>query len=332
MCTPILVSLSAPAFSYLLYENAKCTFQQEGFLLGEIIRKETKIITDNDQHQINVSKTIKINSVMPCPQNHYFYNATGKINKDKIKDFLGNQFSEVVAWYKYQKIPDSKLSFRDKIIHRQLLELFDTSPELFSCCLLTHEVSWNGATQSFSQSFVRCNGIGCDKLPVSIPNLSEQNNMYKSSEPASTTFNKILSDLKIDNKNTQGLVIINKIQNALQKHIETLVKDLSESEKYLYELEKEVRQLEMYKKEKEKITEYLFGDSINTNQRTTPVSNNNQQENKTNPIDTTSDENSPEIVRTPINKKTIRGRGKGKGKIDSKELRKNSKTEEYGVV
>lgn len=331
MCTPILVSLSAPAFSYLLYENAKCRFQQEGFLLGEIIRKETKIITDNDQQQINVSKTIKINSVMPCPQNHYFYNATGKINKDKIKSFLGNQFSQVVAWYKYQKTPDSKLSFRDKIIHRQLLELFNNSPELFSCCLLTHEISWNGATQLFSQSFVRCNGIGCDKLPLSIPNLSEQNNMYKSSEPASGTFNKILSDLKIDNKNTQGVVIINKIQNALQKHIETLVKDLSESEKYLYELEQEVRQLEMYKGDKEKTPKCLLSDSLDSSQSTTQSESNNiELKNKSNPIDTTSDENSPETVQKPPNKKTIRGRGKGK--IDSRELRKNPKTEEYGVV
>lgn len=223
-------------------------FYQEGFLLGEIVHKETKTITDNDQQQINISRTIKINSVIPCPQSHYFYNGTGKVNQEKIKTFLGNQFNKVVAWYRYQRIPSAKFTFRDKIIHRQLSDLFGITPELFSCCILTNEVSENASTHLFSQVFIRCHSLGCDKLQISIPNLSEPNNMYKSSEPSSDTFNKILGDLKIDKKNTQGLVVINKIQNALQKHVETLVKDLSESEKYLHELEEEVKLLEILKK------------------------------------------------------------------------------------
>ncbi|KAG5895533.1 hypothetical protein JTB14_010677 [Gonioctena quinquepunctata] len=178
MFTPISVSLSGPAFSFLLYENSKCRFQQEGFLLGEIVHKETKTITDNDQQQVNI------------------------------------------------KIP----------------------PELFTCCLLNSEVSDNAATHSFSQYFVRCNNIGYEKLPIHIPNLSESNNTYKNSEPASETFCKILGDLKIDKKNTQGLVVINKIQNALQKHIDSVVETLAESEKYMYELEEEVKNLQTLKK------------------------------------------------------------------------------------
>ncbi|XP_072384301.1 BRISC complex subunit FAM175B-like [Diabrotica undecimpunctata] len=314
MYTPTSVSLSGPAFSFLLYENTKSRFHQEGFLLGELIKKETKTITDSDQQQVNISKIIKINSVVPFPQTHYFYNGTGKINKDKVREFLGNQFSKVVAWYKYQKGTNTKLTLRDRIIHRQLLELFDISPEMFTCCLLTTELSDNAATHLFSQIFVRCNSLGCDNIPVVIPNLSESNNMYKSSETSSETFKKILGDLKIDKRNTQGLVIINKIQNALQKHIDTLVTDLAESEKYLYELEKEVSQLEIYKKVKKKNSETLdsandwSGDHLNNSQ----TSNNSKDPLY---IEAPSQaESSPDVnAHVPVKKQTaVRGRGRGK--------------------
>lgn len=222
-------------------------FFQDGFLLGEVLHKETKTITDNDQQQINISKTIIIKSVLPCPQKHFFYNGTGKIDRNRIKGLLGDQFNKVVAWYKFQKTSSLRFSLRDKIIHKQLIDLFSISPDLFTCCFLINEVSDNGSTHLFSQAFIRFQNNKYDNVPIYIPNLSESNNTYKTPELASFTFNTLLSDLKMDQKTTQGSLFIKEIQNALQNHIDHVIKDLSIEEQHMFELEEEVKQLELKK-------------------------------------------------------------------------------------
>ncbi|XP_023014637.2 BRISC complex subunit FAM175B [Leptinotarsa decemlineata] len=313
MTTTISVSLSGPALSFLLYENAKCRFQQEGFLLGEIVHKETTTITDNDQRQLNISKTVKINSIMPCPHSHYFYNGAGKINGEKIIEFLGSQFKRVVAWYKYRGIVNTKFTLRDKIIHKQLIDFFSIPSETFSCCLLSNDVTSNAATHSYTQFFLRYNNGGFDKLPILIPNLSDSNTGYKNSEPASETFNKILRGLKIDKKTTQGLIAITKIQNALQKHIDVVVENLSESERYLFELEKEVKELLILKK----LHERNNSDSKRTNDESSfikclecPATNYIPL----NSIDTTP-ETSPELEKKNVSKTTsISGKGRKRGR------------------
>lgn len=264
--------------------------------------------------------------MMPCPQPHYFYNGLGKIDRDKIREFLGNQFTKVVAWYKYQRISSFKFTLRDKILHKQLQDFFNISPELFTCCLLINEISDNGSTHLYSQAFMRCNNTVYDKLPIHIPNLSEPNNTYKSSEPSSATFNKIINDLKIDRKSTQGLVVINKIQNALQKHIDTVIENLSEAEKYLHSLEEEIRQLEIIKKLKK------LNEESSKEQESSKKSNSSQSlESSPEPvrkinrgrdvIDSSSQDSSPEPQKRPGRGRASRGRGKKRGGGVSKEVK-----------
>ncbi|CAG9765837.1 unnamed protein product [Ceutorhynchus assimilis] len=100
---PASVALSGPGFSFLIHETNNATVGQYGFLLGEIVhKKEINSITDNDQVQVDISKIIKINSAVPWPCRNYFPN--GRVDKEKIRKFLGNHFSKVVAWYKYGSI------------------------------------------------------------------------------------------------------------------------------------------------------------------------------------------------------------------------------------
>ncbi|CAH1963926.1 unnamed protein product [Acanthoscelides obtectus] len=245
MSTPASVTLSGPAFSFLLFETSKSKFQQEGFLLGEVVHRETRTITDNDQQQINITNNIKLHSVVPCPHPHYFYNKTGKINKNQIREFLGDQFDKVIGWYKFQRLSNYRLTLRDKVIHQQLLNFFGAQPELFLCCMLINEVSDNKSTHSFSQIFLRYNRSTYEQTPIRIPNLSEPKTSYKDPEPTSEIFNKILQGLKIDRKTTQGLVVINKIQNAVHKHIDNIVGELAEAEQELFELEEEVNRLKV---------------------------------------------------------------------------------------
>lgn len=223
---------------------------QEGFLLGEIVHKECSTITDNDKEQINITKTIKINSAIPYPQNHYFYSGAGKIDESKLKELLKDEVRNVVAWYKFQYSSSFRFTFRDKLIHKQLTDFFGILTDQFTCCLLICELSKNQSTHMLSQNFVRYRNKKYENVPFTIPNLSELNNSYISADKPSDTFTKIVSTLDLDLQNIPAIVAINKIENALQNYIESVVVKLAGAERQLFDLEQEIRQLEITKKDK----------------------------------------------------------------------------------
>ncbi|KAJ8917118.1 hypothetical protein NQ315_012608 [Exocentrus adspersus] len=160
---------------------------------------------------------------------------------------------------------------------------------------------------------VRCHNGVYDRLAIHIPNLSEPNNTYRSSEPSSATFNKIITDLKIDKKTTQSLVVINKIQNALQKHIDTVVQNLSEAESQLYELEEEVKQLEIMQKLKKLNNDERESDNTEGSNETSSQSAENSpvpERKVNNRIDSSSDESPTRTVKkTPVGRR-VRGKRK----------------------
>ncbi|KAL3277183.1 hypothetical protein HHI36_012534 [Cryptolaemus montrouzieri] len=252
MIQTVSVSASGPAFSFLLYESLKNEFCQEGFLLGDIIEKETKTITDNDQQQTYNTKVIKINAVVPCPRTSYFYNSVGKINEAKLKSFLGNNFGKVVAWYKYKPLSSFKLMFREKLIHKQLSDFFNIAQDSFSMCLLISDCTINGSTHSFQQSFLRNKNNRFEPLPFHIVNLTDKKNCYKSAELPSASFQGIINKLKLDPKTSQGVTFITRLQQSVQEHVESVIEDLAVEEETLFNLEEEIRHLLMNKEDNEK--------------------------------------------------------------------------------
>jgi hypothetical protein len=251
MIETLTVSLTGPAFSFLLYENMKSKFCQEGFLIGHLVEKETKTITDNDQQQIHLQRIIRINCAVPCPQPFYFYDAIGRVDTEKVKTFLGDLAPKVIAWYKYKPASSFNFTFRERIIHKQLSTLFNVPPEFFTCCLMIGESSDNNSTHTHTQTFVRYLSHSYEQLPMHIVNLSDTHNAYKSPEQPSDTFLDIVRGLNINFKKAGGTNVVTKIQNALQKHIESTVENLAEAEKKLFQLESEVRNINNMVKNKD---------------------------------------------------------------------------------
>lgn len=248
MVETLSVSLSGPAFSLLLYENVRTKFDQEGFLLGEIIKKKTNSITDNDEQVTKIDIRIKVNSTIPCPKLAYFYDAAGRIDGKTINSFLGNLRKnqvKVIAWYKFKHSNAFKMTIREKIVHKQLSQFFaPTHPELFTCCLLTTNSSLNGSTHLYSQTFLRYIEPTYQMLPMHIINLSDPNNLYKSVEPTSDTFNTLVKSLRIERRETQGINVITEINKDLQKHTEDVAMKLAEAEKKYADLQDEILMLQ----------------------------------------------------------------------------------------
>ncbi|GJQ86234.1 Pez [Trypoxylus dichotomus] len=255
MVETLSVSLSGPAFSLLLYENVRTRYDQEGFLLGEIIEKKTNTITDNDEQITKIDRTIKINSAIPCPKLGYFYDAAGRIDEKKINSFLGGVKAhqmKVIAWYKFKHTNAFKMTIREKIVHKQLSQFFEpTQPELFTCCLLTTDSSARGSTHLYSQTFLRYIEPTYQMLPMHIVNLSDSNNLYKSVDPISESFTSLVKSVRIDRKKMQGINVITQINEELQKRTENTAAKLAEAEKRYFELYEEITELEKKVKQKQ---------------------------------------------------------------------------------
>lgn len=155
--------------------------------------------------------------------------------------------------------------------------------DLFTCCVINSEPSDIGATHSYTKSFIKCTENGYDQLPIQVLNLSLANNAYKAAKRASATFTRLCKDIKLDAKSTHGLVAINKIQNALQKHIESIVDDVAMDVSEIDQLEKDIDNL---------------ANGIRCAERETTVS----------PILT----NNKEKETPPSRNKAVRGKGRGR--------------------
>ncbi|KAK9875117.1 hypothetical protein WA026_005910 [Henosepilachna vigintioctopunctata] len=244
MTETVSVLASGPAFSLLLYETLKNEFGQEGFLVGSIVEKQTKTITDNDQRQTNITRIINVNGVIPCPYVSFFYNGIGKIDEEILESFLEDEKSSVIAWYRYKANSYFELSFREKVVHNQLSEFFGIPHDLFPLCLLTSDQSVNGSTHSSQQIFLRNRNNRYEPLPFHIMNLSDNKNVYKTGEQCLSPFQKILDDLKkTRSKESRGIEFITDLENNAQKHMESVIKELTEEEAKLVELEKEIKGL-----------------------------------------------------------------------------------------
>lgn len=189
-----------------------------------------------------MEKIIKVSSIIPCPHTCYFYDGVGAVDEDKIKTFLGDQFSQLVGWYKFKHSPELKLSLREKLIHKQLSNKCKIPTDLFTTCLSTSDRTENHSTHMYSQTFIRWSNSEYQQLPLQISNLSNTSSAVKQAEGSSKISNKILSSLKLDIRRSQGSVVTRAIHNALQKHIDHLPTKLAKVEKQVYELEQEIKQ------------------------------------------------------------------------------------------
>lgn len=238
-------------------------------MLGDIIHKEITCITDNEQQQVDISKIIKIDSVIPCATNSYFLK--GRVDKEKVRKLLGSNFSRVVAWYKYEPTSALKFTWKDRALHKQFREMFDVPQDLFSICFLLMESTDIFSSYNYQQNFIRYYNGKFDKLSMYIPNLSESNNTYRNSEPPSEVFNKILSSIKIDIEHTKGVVAVTEIENAVLSFINSTTAELIPAEKYLFEIEKEVNNLKS-------CLNYVTTDSLESKTEVSPNEENNESE------------------------------------------------------
>ncbi|KAJ4431513.1 hypothetical protein ANN_20111 [Periplaneta americana] len=221
---------------------------QEGFLLGEVVSHVTDTISDSQMRGEKTETLISVNSLMPISNAVTFYNGIGKVNHEKLKEFLKEKEKEVVGWYSFRRNSVLSPHLREKLLHKELCSfLSHLSSEHFTMCLLNTSVSTPGSTHVFNHKFIRYRHRMFEALPVQIHNLGEapqsEYKLVPSTACLSDSFNNIISSLRASSEMSSDASLVCNIQKALQEHLRNLINDVEHSERKIAELEREVDSL-----------------------------------------------------------------------------------------
>lgn len=246
MSTSVGVMFSGPALSFLIYENTNSICDQEGFLVGEIINHVRNTISDAQISNEQMETLISVNCLVPLPSTVPFYNSIGKINKQKLKVFIGEMEGDVVGWYTFRRNAALVPHLRDKLLHKQLQTMFpNLSSELFMMGLLNTVVSNSGSTHTFNHKFVRYRNRNYEALPVQILNLGETHSEYTTvpvTAGLSESFRALLKTAENSDKENYKSAMCD-LQDSLKEHLKKISSKLKASENRASQLEMEVESL-----------------------------------------------------------------------------------------
>ncbi|XP_012237863.1 BRISC complex subunit FAM175B [Bombus impatiens] len=259
-----LITISGPALSLLFYENVRSSGTQMGFLLGETLEFVRK--TDTDLY--NQVETVKIYSnieaVVTCPLPDSLHNSIGKINKEKLRDFLRDKSKQVIGWFHFRRDIALIPTFRDKLLHKEFSSYFSNEngckEEFFVTCLLSSSTSSEKGTYKFKHVFLRQKKWTFEPVPLRISNLGSNSFAHEGSDykPTPTkkssdmpdVFTKFIDSLNLDLTKTSAVESAITIQKAAEEHLSQLIPDLCKSDLEVAELERQVKEFMLIKKTK----------------------------------------------------------------------------------
>ncbi|KAG7190266.1 hypothetical protein KM043_006384 [Ampulex compressa] len=253
----LLVTISGAALSLLFYENVRSPGDQMGFLLGETVQFVVKTYTDSDNQVETVKMHINIETVVTCPLPDILHDSIGKINKEKLKDFIRDKSKQVIGWFRFRRNTGLIPTMRDKILHKQFASHFSggngSKEELFVTCLLSSSMSSTQGTHKSRHVFLRHRKGMFEPIPLRINNLGDDlskqdGSDYKptpatKSSDAPDVFTSLVESLNLDLTRTAGLESAITIQKAAEQYLNSLIPKVCESDLEVAELEKQVREL-----------------------------------------------------------------------------------------
>ncbi|XP_070523978.1 BRISC complex subunit FAM175B [Cardiocondyla obscurior] len=254
----LLVTISGAALSLLFYENVRSVGEQMGFLLGEVLEFIVKTYTDSDKQVETVKIHINVETIVTCPLIDLVQDSAGRIDEEKLKDFVHDKSKQVIGWYHFHRNFNSLIpTIRDKILHKQFASHFldgnSCRKDLFLTCILNAATSETRGTHKFRHVFLRHNGRMFEPVPLRINNLGDDASRHDGSDYKPTPvrkstrapdgFTELIESLNLDMTRTSGLDCAMMIQKAAERHLISLIPKVCESDLEVAELEKQVREL-----------------------------------------------------------------------------------------
>lgn len=98
--------------------------------------------------------------MVTCPLSDILHPDSGKINKEKLKDFVRDKSKQVIGWFRFRRNRSIlTLTMQDKSLHKEFASHFSggesCKEEFFLTCLLNTSTSEIGGTHKFRHVFFR---------------------------------------------------------------------------------------------------------------------------------------------------------------------------------
>nr|XP_030733925.1 BRCA1-A complex subunit Abraxas 1 isoform X2 [Globicephala melas] len=123
--------LSGFVLGALVFQHLNTDSDTEGFLLGEVKGEAKNNITDSQMDDFEVIYTIDIQKYVSCYQLFSFYNSSGEVNERALKKILSSVKKDVVGWYKFRRHSDQIMTFRERLLHKNLQQHLSSQELVF---------------------------------------------------------------------------------------------------------------------------------------------------------------------------------------------------------
>ncbi|XP_040823413.1 helicase POLQ-like isoform X1 [Ochotona curzoniae] len=241
--------LSGFVLGALTFQHLNTDSDTEGFLIGEVKGEARNSITDSQMDDVEVVYTIDIQKYIPCYQLFSFYNSSGEIDEQALKKILPNIKKDVVGWYKFRRHSDQIMTFRERVLHRNLQEHL-LNQELVFLLMTPSIITESCSTHRLEHALYKPQKGLFHRIPLVVANLGMSEQMgYKtvSGSCMSAGFSRAVkthrSEFFKDDGSLKEVHRINEMYASLQDELKTVCKKVEDSERAVEKLLEDVNRL-----------------------------------------------------------------------------------------
>ncbi|XP_043428210.1 BRCA1-A complex subunit Abraxas 1 isoform X1 [Prionailurus viverrinus] len=241
--------LSGFVLGALAFQHLNTDSDTEGFLLGEVKGEAKNSITDSQMDDVEVIYTIDIQKYIPCYQLFSFYNSSGELNEQALKKILSSVKKAVVGWYKFRRHSDQIMTFRERLLHKNLQKHL-SSRELVFLLLTPSIITESCSTHRLEHALYKPQKGLFHRIPLVVANLGMSEQLgYKtvSGSCESTGFSRAIkthsSEFFKEDGSLKEVHKINEMYASLQEELKSICKKVEHSERAVEKLLKDVHRL-----------------------------------------------------------------------------------------
>lgn len=167
-------------FACLLNSSAKSNNFRDGFLLGECNSEEISAISDSQPGASRKVEELTVQDLLCNNSSYSFYDNLGTINRNDLYTKLSGKEKNLVGYYSIRRNTNSAISFRERTILQNMLNMDVFTHKKLLFLLLTPSREDNKATFNLNyKAFVYQNKCVPSPAKINVINLGSGNELHE---------------------------------------------------------------------------------------------------------------------------------------------------------
>ncbi|XP_075854788.1 BRCA1-A complex subunit Abraxas 1 isoform X2 [Microcebus murinus] len=241
--------LSGFVLGALAFQHLNTDSDTEGFLLGEVKGEAKNNITDSQMDNVKVIYTVDIQKYIPCYRLFSFYNSSGELNEEALKKIFSSVKKTVVGWYKFRRHSDQIMTFRERLLHKNLQNHFSCQ-ELVFLLLTPSIITESCSTHRLEHALYKPQKGLFHRVPLVVANLGMSEQLgYKTASGSCTSagFNRAVeahsSEFFEEDGSLKEVHKIKEMYASLQEELKSTCEKVEHSEEAVEKLLKDISRL-----------------------------------------------------------------------------------------